>query len=131
MKKTIILLSFILALGTSLFVPLDTMAQNGWGLKDATGERSRYMPEPAGGGGESVTSNIALLMKSATNALTIVVASIAILFTIINGFLMGTSGGGDRLDKAKKGFLWSFGGLMLVIFAYIITKTVISLVYTA
>ncbi len=77
------------------------------------------------------TSNtIASIIQGAVNALTIVVASVAILFTIINAFLITTSSGGDGLAKAKKGLLWSIAGLFMVIFAYIIVKTIIAITYT-
>jgi len=129
MKNILLITLFILTFGSSMSVIFEAGAQSGWGLEDATSAESKYMPKTKSGG-ESVSNSVVKIIQSATNALTMIVASIAILFTIINGFLIVTSTGGDRLAKAKKGLLWSLAGLMMVIFAYIITKSVIALVYT-
>ena len=137
--KFIISIIFALLLSIVSFTGFDTNvyaqdSEGGWGLKDATGARSQYMPEDVANsdkGDSKVSDNMAALIKSATGAVTAVVASIAILFTIINGFLITISTGGDQLGKAKKGLIWSVAGLMLVIFAYIIVKTTISLIYTS
>lgn len=76
-------------------------------------------------------SDITLFFQRFANGLTILAGSIAILFLIINGFLLVVSTGNtDQVSTAKKGILWSVISLFLIIFSYIIVKTVLSLTYS-
>ncbi len=69
------------------------------------------------------------LFQKVLFGLTTVAGAIAVILTVINGFRMVYSQGGDELGKAKEGLIWSALGLLLILFAYIIVKTAISLTY--
>lgn len=60
------------------------------------------------------------------------VAALAVLFIVWNGFgIVMASGNADEISKAKKAIMWVVVALLLTIFAYVLVKTVISLVYLA
>ncbi len=73
---------------------------------------------------------ITYYIQKIANALTGLVAAIAVLFIIQNSFnLLTSAGGSEMITKAKKGLMWSLIGLVVIIGAYIVVKTAISLPY--
>lgn len=76
-------------------------------------------------------SDITTLFQRFANGLTLLAGAIAVLFLIINGFVMVTSAGNtDQIGKAKKGLMWSVIGLLLIIMSYVIVKTVVGITYS-
>ena len=58
------------------------------------------------------------------------IAALAVLFIAFNGFLMvAAAGDQDQIGKAKTGIIWTLVGLVVLAFAYVLVKTVISLAY--
>ncbi len=81
---------------------------------------------------EGGATDINKLIKSIADVMTYAVASIAILMIIYNGFRMvAAAGDSDAITSAKKGFIWSLVGLLGIIFAYVIVKTIIALSFTS
>ncbi|MBT3349362.1 hypothetical protein HN954_02295 [bacterium] len=61
-----------------------------------------------------------------------IIAALGVLFIIWNAFgLVTAAGSADDISKAKTAITWVIIALVLVIFAYVLVKTVISLVYLA
>lgn len=87
-----------------------------------------------GGGGaspEGAVTTVASLMQRIADGMAALAAAVAILFVVINGARITFSfGSTEELGKAKKGLIWAAAGLVLIIFAYIIAKSVIALVYS-
>ncbi len=76
-------------------------------------------------------SDITLFFQRFANGITILAGSVAVLFLIINGFtLVVSTGSSDQVETAKKGLMWSAISLVLIIFSYVIVKTVLNLVYS-
>jgi|GEM_PF-3120208 hypothetical protein len=75
---------------------------------------------------------ITYYIQKIAKALTGVVAAVAVLFIIQNSFnLLTAAGGTEQITKSKKGLMWSLIGLVMIMGAYIVVKTVISLPYSA
>ena len=150
MKKAILGFALIILLGntTSVSVKAETKCPDKKGytlsqaLKDSKGietalkrdEVPNYLAgvdtEKTGEKDEAINSATTFMQKLLT-ALTSVVAAVAIIFVMINaGKLLISFGSSDNLGKAKKGFLGVVLGLLLIIFAYILVKSVIALVYS-
>ena len=71
-------------------------------------------------------------MGGVINIITTIVASIAVFFVVKSGFTMAMSvGDSDAIEEAKKTLKMALGGLFVIIFAYIIVRTVISITYSA
>ena len=69
------------------------------------------------------------IQKIAT-ALTGLAAAVAVLFIVQNSFnLLTAAGGSEVITTSKKGLMWSVIGLVVIMGAYIVVKTVISLPY--
>lgn len=82
----------------------------------------------AKGDASDVTS---FFQKMAAGLVTILTA-VAIFFVVLNASSMVMSAGNsDKITKAKKALTWIILGLLVVIFAYVIVKTVISLPYSS
>jgi len=80
---------------------------------------------------EGAVKTLASLMQRIANGLAAVAAAVAILFVVINGARLTFSfGDSEQLGKAKKGLIWAGAGLVLIIFAYVIAKSVIALTYS-
>jgi len=100
------------------------------------------IPYPAPGGipGASLSSGgtpqgavvaFAVLLQRIADGAAALAASVAILFMVLNGArLTFAFGNSEALGKARKGLMWAAAGLVLIIFAYIVTKTVIALTYS-
>lgn len=100
------------------------------------------IPYPAPGGvpGASLSSGgspqgaviaFAVLLQRIADGAAALATGVAILFMVINGArLTFAFGNSEALGKARKGLIWASAGLVLIIFAYIVTKTVIALTYS-
>ena len=65
------------------------------------------------------------------NGLTGIVAAIAIYFIVLNAFNLVTAfGDSDRISKAKSGLTWSGVGFLLMVFAYVIVKTIMFITFS-
>lgn len=85
----------------------------------------------SGGSPQGAVMTFAMLMQRIADGLAAMAAAVAILFVVINGArLTFAFGNTEDLSKARKGLMWAAGGLVLIIFAYIITKSVIALTYS-
>ncbi len=75
---------------------------------------------------------ITYYIQRIATALTGLAAAVAVLFIIQNSFNILTSAGGSEIiTKSKKGLMWSIIGLVLIMGAYIVVKTIVSLPYSA
>ncbi len=96
--------------------------------------RPKYLPgstERSGknlvGDATDITGHLQLFM----NAITFLAGALAVGFFIVNAFtLVMATAEADKITKAKKGMVWSLVGLVLIIGAYVVTKTIISLTYS-
>lgn len=100
------------------------------------------IPYPAPGGvpGASLSSGdtpvgavtaFAVLLQRIADGAAALAAAVAILFMVLNGArLTFAFGNTEALGKAKKGLIWASAGLVVIIFAYVITKSVIALTYS-
>lgn len=85
----------------------------------------------SGGSPEGAVVAFAVLLQRITDGVAALAASVAILFVVINGArLTFAFGNTEALGKARKGLIWAAAGLVVIIFAYVIAKTVIALVYS-
>lgn len=80
---------------------------------------------------ETPKEALADTIQAFTNVISGFAAGVAILFIVVNaGKLIFAVGGSDEITKAKKGITWAFLGLLVVMFAFVIAKTVISLTFS-
>lgn len=76
-------------------------------------------------------SDLTVFFQRFGNGLTILAGSLAVIMIVVNGFMMVVSvGDTDTVGKAKSGLIWSLVALLLIIMAYVIVKTVISVSYS-
>ncbi|MCF7830512.1 pilin [Candidatus Gracilibacteria bacterium] len=76
-------------------------------------------------------SDLTSIMQKFANGLAGIAAAVAVLFIIYNCFNLVTAAGeSDKISKAKKGLIWSLVGLVLIMGAYIMTKTIIAITYS-
>lgn len=114
------------------FFCLDINAQ-GYSLDDAVTASKSAIKEPkhlpvAEGDPEVALVNT---IQGATNYITGLVAAVAILFVVINSAkLVFALGEAEDITTAKKGLMWSLGGLVLIMFAFVLVKTVISIAFS-
>jgi uncharacterized membrane protein YgcG len=72
------------------------------------------------------------MFQNIMNGLAGMAAAVAIFFIVINAMKLTFSAGeSDEITNAKKSISWSLAGLLLIIFSYIIAKTIISTTYVA
>ncbi len=92
----------------------------------------RFLPMGDGvHGQQGVILGVTSLIQGMANGLAAIAAVVAVLFIVINGARMTFSfGDSEALSKSRKGLMWSIAGLLLVIFAYVIAKSVVALVYS-
>lgn len=73
-----------------------------------------------------------IFLQRLINGIAGVAAALAVVFLIQNSFnLVIATGSSDDIAKAKKGVIWSLVGLVVIIGAFIVVKTVISIMYSA
>ncbi len=76
-------------------------------------------------------SDIALWIQKFGGKITSLIGMIAVVLIVWNAFVLATSAGDtDKVSQGKKGILWTILGLAVTMFAYLIVKTVIVLMYT-
>ncbi len=140
MKK--IFLSLLLLLGL-VFVPFSgEINVEAYSLKDAVEEHANaagtetkemtpsYLPVSGAVQGGNAT-DITSVVQKILGVITGLAAAIAIIFVVYNSVILVISTGDtDRISTAKKGLIWSAVGLVLIIFAYIIVKTIVHLTYS-
>lgn len=81
-------------------------------------------------GGEAAYANYILQMLA--GALISIAAPVAIIIIAVAGLIAVVSHGDQGLiDKAKKTLVWAVIGLIVIIFSWVIIRTVVSLVLTA
>ena len=73
--------------------------------------------------------DITLLIQKVIDVIVGLAGVIAVLFIVYNGFVIAVAGSTDKLTNAKNGLMWAGIGLILIIFAYVVAKTVISFTY--
>lgn len=118
----------------------ETIEKKGYSLIDAlkTSQNVEKTEEllvpkfmPGANNKEEDPSNFTKMIQNIINGLTGIAGGIAILFIVINAAgLVFAVGNSDDISNAKKGLTWSIIGLILIIFAYVIAKTVINLTYS-
>jgi len=75
-------------------------------------------------------SDITFWLQKLGGRITNYIAVLAVLFIAFNGIMLVTAAGDeDQIKNAKKGIVWTLVALVLIAFAYIIVKTVVSLAY--
>jgi len=108
------------------------------GISETLSEEDRNFPleypsHLPGAGEDRLKGNvtdITSLMQNLMGAMTLLVSTVAIFFLVNNGMKMIlATGDTDTIEKIKKSLRWIFGGILLIIFSYVIVKTVISLPY--
>lgn len=81
-------------------------------------------------GGEAAYANYILQMLA--GALISIAAPVAIVIIAVSGLIAVVSHGDQGLiDKAKKTLVWAVIGLVVIIFSWVIIRSVVSLVLTA
>jgi hypothetical protein len=137
MIKKIILFG-ILAIMFSSAIASGTKANDPYTLKKALQELGfqselqppKYLPRSEAKL-EGNAGDITIFLQKLTNGITGIAAAIAVLFLIQNSFsLVIATGNSDNISKAKKGIIWSLVGLVLIMGAFIVVKTVISITYS-
>ncbi len=75
-------------------------------------------------------SDLTKFIEKVAKSLTGAAAAIAIIMIVFNSISLVTSAGdSDAISNAKKGLLWAFLGLLLIVFAYVIIKNIIAMTY--
>ena len=91
-------------------------------MASSTGERENYYGDQR---------DITRFLQKIMNGLTAIVAAIAIYFIVLNAFMLVTAfGDSDKISKAKSGLTWSGAGFLLIVFSYIIVKTIVFITYS-
>ena len=118
--------SSALAAGYSLKQAVDEVTQS----KGGEYSKPNYLPTPKNDE-ETPDLILANTIQRVTNYITALSAGVAILFIVINaGKLVFALGNSENITTAKKGLTWSVAGLGIVMFAFVLAKTVISLAFT-
>lgn len=142
--KKLFLGFFIALLSTGSVVSLTFAEEGGYSLRDALNQSSGMTEEALNesliylpGADDTSTENkggvahLSYTIQKFINGFTALAGAIAVLFIVINGGKMVISAGdSDQLTSAKKGLTWAIAGLLLIIFSYVIAKTVITLTYS-
>lgn len=92
----------------------------------------RFLPMGDGANGQDgVILGVTSLIQGIGGGLAVIAGAVAVLFIVINGAKITFSfGNSEMLSQAKKGLMWSIAGLLLVVFAYVLTKSIVALVYS-
>ncbi len=128
-NKPVLILLFAIFLMLSVTVPLCEATSQGKSINDLLEnsgigkQEPKYLPVSDNGAPKEALADT---IQGFTNVISGFSAGVAILFIVINaGKLIFAVGSSDEITKAKKGITWSLLGLLLVVFAFIIAKTVI------
>lgn len=140
-----LIFTFIFSFLTIGFFTSETMADKastGYSLSDALkisqnieeNKTDLILPKYMPGVHEGTETNpydFTNLIQNIINGLTGIAGGVAILFIVINAAgLVFSVGNTDAISNAKKGLTWACIGLVLIIFSYIIAKTIINLTYS-
>lgn len=80
---------------------------------------------------DEVEVGMSTFIQSVTNVITSLAGGVAIFFIALNsGILLLALGESEGIEKAKKGLIRAVLGLLVIMFAFVITKTIISLVFS-
>ena len=80
---------------------------------------------------EGDETDITRFIQKIINGITAIITTIAIVVIVVNAIkLVVSAGDNDTISKAKKDFTWGVVGLGVIVFAYVIVKTVIRLTYS-
>ena len=76
-------------------------------------------------------TDIAMWIQNFGGKITSLVGMIAVVLIVWNSFTLVTAAGdSDKISQGKKGIMWTLLGLAVIMFAYVIVKTVVVLMYT-
>jgi len=104
--------------------------EEGEGGGSMTIEKPKYLVGVDEVSAGDATDVVGIIQKIA-NTITGIIATIAVLFIVINGaMLVISNGNSDQINNVKKGLTWGGIGLLMIIFAYIIVRTIIAITYT-
>ena len=123
--------------------------EGAFSLKDALGEHQilsytmekltpKFLPGARGSDGSALggkemqgtSADVTSTVQKAINTLIGFAGVIAVLFFVWHGAVLVFSvGGSDEITKAKKGLTWSAVGLVVIIFAYVVVKSIIAITY--
>ena len=79
---------------------------------------------------KTVEVEIAGTIQRLTDQVTTFVGTIAVLMIVIYGFRISVSfNDSETIEKSKKGIVWCLTGLVVITFAYVIVKTVVSIAF--
>ena len=80
---------------------------------------------------EGDAGDVTVTLQKIANGIAGIASGIAIFMIIFSAFKLVTAvGNSDDITKAKKGLTWSIVGLILIIAAFVIVKTIIYFAYT-
>ena len=110
----------------------------GYGARDPKLEKKclllpRALPATGADAADStktVEVEIAGTIQRLTDQVTTFVGTIAVLMIVIYGFRISVSfNDSETIEKSKKGIIWCLTGLIVITFAYVIVKTVVSIAF--
>ena len=110
----------------------------GYGARDPKLEKKclllpRALPATGADAADStktVEVEIAGTIQRLTDQVTTFVGTIAVLMIVVYGFRISVSfNDSEALEKSKKGIVWCLTGLVVITFAYVIVKTVVSIAF--
>ena len=111
---------------------------SGYGARDPKLEKKclllpRALPATGADAADStktVEVEIAGTIQRLTDQVTTFVGTIAVLMIVIYGFRISVSfNDSETIEKSKKGIVWCLTGLVVITFAYVIVKTVVSIAF--
>ena len=136
MKKLFLAFSFFFLSVGNVFAaePAGFSLDNALEALDVT-PRPQYLAgidgEFAGDKLKGDASDLTRFIEKVAKSLAGAAAAIAIVMIVMNALSLVTAvGDSDAIGNAKKGLLWSFAGLLLIIFAYVIIKSIIAITYS-
>ena len=127
------LMALILSIGC-FFISNDTVSA--FSLKDALGRHGTGAGTPGFMPGthdkyRDSTKSVTTVTQKIINVVVYLAGVIAVFFVVFNAGKLVLQGGDDsELGNAKKGFIWAAVGLGVIIFSYVIVKTIVSLTYS-
>ena len=98
----------------------------------------KFLPGARGSDGKAISgkemqgtaADVTSTVQKAINTLIGFAGVIAVLFFVWHGAILVFSvGGSEEITKAKKGLTWSAVGLVVIIFAYVVVKSIIAITY--
>jgi len=116
MKKTILIFMLVLVVGLFFVAPV------------ARAVDTDYLKQIATDLGLPKYDSFSAFLIDFITVLLSVIFIIAVLFAIISGYRMVTSGGNEEtLEKARKSLTWAIGGMVVVLLAWLLVWVVATL----